>query len=135
MIFFLLCLLIFTELTSGQAGEASVLLFKQGSKANLVKEAEAAVDSEKAEADSTSSTSQKDDRSPKKEVEASENQPKMVNTFSWQHINYTVSVAGGNRLLLDDVSGFVSPGKLTALMGESGAGKVHIIGNKVVIAI
>ena len=28
------------------------------------------------------------------------------------------------RKLLDNISGFVAPGKLTALMGESGAGKV-----------
>src|SRR5258708_23820963 len=29
-----------------------------------------------------------------------------------------------SRRLLEDVSGYVAPGKLTALMGESGAGKV-----------
>lgn len=51
-------------------------------------------------------------------------QLKMTKTFSWRHLNYAVSVSGDRRLLLDDVSGFVAPGKLTALMGESGAGKV-----------
>jgi ATP-binding cassette subfamily G (WHITE) protein 2 (SNQ2) len=35
-----------------------------------------------------------------------------------------VPVSGGKRQLLDDISGYVVPGKLTALMGESGAGKV-----------
>lgn len=53
------------------------------------------------------------------------NPPPMTNTFTWQNLNYVISVGGGHRQkLLDDVSGFVSPGKLTALMGESGAGKV-----------
>jgi len=48
--------------------------------------------------------------------------------FTWQHIQYTVPVSGGERRLLDDVSGYVAPGKLTALMGESGAGKVcHLL--------
>lgn len=45
--------------------------------------------------------------------------------FSWQDLVYTVPVGKGEtRRLLDQVSGYVSPGKLTALMGESGAGKV-----------
>ena len=47
---------------------------------------------------------------------------KVTKTFSWRHLNHTVSVSGERWLLLDDVSGFVAPGKLIALMGESGAG-------------
>lgn len=47
--------------------------------------------------------------------------------FSWHDLRYTVPIgAGKQRLLLDNVSGFVEPGKLTALMGESGAGKVSL---------
>lgn len=50
---------------------------------------------------------------------------KMTDTFSWESLNYTVPISGGEeRRLLNDVSGYVIPGKLTALMGESGAGKV-----------
>lgn len=52
--------------------------------------------------------------------------PAMKDVFTWQHLDYTVPVGGGQmRRLLDDVSGYVAPGKLTALMGESGAGKVR----------
>ncbi len=44
--------------------------------------------------------------------------------FSWFGLNYTVSLPMGQRVLLDNVMGYVAPGKMTALMGESGAGKV-----------
>ena len=52
---------------------------------------------------------------------------KMTDTFSWEGLNYKVPISGGgDRKLLSDVSGYVVPGKLTALMGESGAGKVRV---------
>ena len=51
--------------------------------------------------------------------------PGQSDIFSWKNIQYEVPVSGeGMRKLLDNVSGYVAPGKLTALMGETGAGKV-----------
>lgn len=40
--------------------------------------------------------------------------------FTFQNVNYTIPYEGGERKLLQDVQGFVRPGKLTALMGASG---------------
>ncbi|KAK9700769.1 ATP-binding cassette transporter snq2 [Basidiobolus ranarum] len=48
-------------------------------------------------------------------------------TFTWQHINYTVPVKGGERQLLDDIGGWIKPGEMTALMGSSGAGKTTLL--------
>jgi ATP-binding cassette subfamily G (WHITE) protein 2 (SNQ2) len=64
-----------------------------------------------------------DDGKAEKALAAAE---KMTDTFSWENLNYKVPITGGGeRKLLNDVSGYVVPGKLTALMGESGAGKVR----------
>ena len=131
---FLFCLLTFTEINTGHAGEGSATLFKAGSKAPVIKEAEAAVgdDEEKGHANSSPSASVEGQEEAVKEdskaKQAIREQPKMMNTFSWQNINYVVSVSGEKRQLLDSVSGYVAPGKLTALMGESGAGKVRHLG-------
>ncbi|KAK5575307.1 hypothetical protein RB653_010565 [Dictyostelium firmibasis] len=47
--------------------------------------------------------------------------------FSWKSISYTVPIAGTNKLLLDDVMGWIKPGQMTALMGSSGAGKTTLL--------
>ena len=40
--------------------------------------------------------------------------------FTFKNINYTIPFENGQRQLLQDVQGYVRPGKLTALMGASG---------------
>ncbi|KAJ1956832.1 ATP-binding cassette transporter snq2, partial [Linderina pennispora] len=47
--------------------------------------------------------------------------------FTWKSISYTVPVKGGDKQLLDDVSGYIKPGTMTALMGSSGAGKTTLL--------
>ncbi|PRP72820.1 ABC transporter G family protein, partial [Planoprotostelium fungivorum] len=47
--------------------------------------------------------------------------------FMWKDVRYTVPVKGGDRLLLDDVEGWIKPGQMTALMGASGAGKTTLL--------
>jgi ATP-binding cassette, subfamily G (WHITE), member 2, SNQ2 len=134
---FTLALFFFSEVVTGTAHETSVVLFKRGSKTNVVKEAEAAASSsaEKlGDVEMASIGRRGGAAAVANEVEteheaeqAIKGQPPMRDVFTWQHLNYTVPVEGGTRQLLDDVSGYVVPGKLTALMGESGAGKVRFI--------
>lgn len=47
--------------------------------------------------------------------------------FTWKSLSYTVKTASGDRVLLDNVQGWVKPGNLTALMGSSGAGKSTLL--------
>lgn len=129
-IFFLVCLVFFTEINTAVASESSVILFKRGSKAELVKDAEAAVtsgDDEEKEKPRRPDSQEVMEADEEKAKEAMIDQPKMTNVFSWQHLRYTVNVGGEQRVLLDGVSGYVAPGKLTALMGESGAGKTTLL--------
>jgi ABC-type multidrug transport system fused ATPase/permease subunit len=43
--------------------------------------------------------------------------------FTWRKLNYTISHKQGDKQLLREVSGYSEPGRLTALVGASGAGK------------
>ena len=47
--------------------------------------------------------------------------------FTWKNLTYTVSTPHGDRVLLDNIQGYVKPGMLGALMGCSGAGKTTLL--------
>lgn len=47
--------------------------------------------------------------------------------FTWKNLTYTVKTPDGDRILLDNVQGYVKPGMLGALMGSSGAGKTTLL--------
>jgi ABC-type multidrug transport system ATPase subunit len=50
-----------------------------------------------------------------------------TSVFTWKDLSYTVKTPSGDRLLLDNVQGWVKPGMLGALMGSSGAGKTTLL--------
>jgi ATP-binding cassette, subfamily G (WHITE), member 2, SNQ2 len=114
---------LFTEYNTHIPGEKSIMLFKRGTHAPVVSEAK-----EKAGATDEESGAVKPGGSEEKTRNDSGDSiavPMMSDVFTWRHMQYDVALGHGeSRRLLDDISGFVAPGKLTALMGESGAGKV-----------
>jgi ABC-type multidrug transport system permease subunit/ABC-type multidrug transport system ATPase subunit len=50
-----------------------------------------------------------------------------TSVFTWKNLTYTVKTSEGDRVLLDNVQGWVKPGMLGALMGSSGAGKTTLL--------
>lgn len=50
-----------------------------------------------------------------------------TSVFTWKNLSYTVKTPSGDRVLLDNVQGWVKPGTLGALMGSSGAGKTTLL--------
>ncbi|KAG2033847.1 ABC-2 type transporter-domain-containing protein, partial [Suillus americanus] len=115
----LVVLLIATELNTSSAFDSAVVLFKQGSS---VDENAKALDEEKADAECHSRP-----YSDPSTFDSFEKNTTVTDLFTWQHLRYEVPIEGGMKCLLDDVSGYVAPGKLTALMGESGAGKTMLL--------
>ncbi|KAG2126806.1 ABC-2 type transporter-domain-containing protein [Suillus clintonianus] len=120
---FLAIFLVATQLNTSSAFDTAVVLFKQGS--TVVDEKTKVLDEEKADAEFHSrSHSDAADSSAFNNVEKN---TAVTDLFTWQHLQYDVPTEGGMKRLLDDVTGFVAPGKLTALMGESGAGKTTLL--------
>lgn len=47
--------------------------------------------------------------------------------FTWRNLCYTVKTSSGDRMLLNNVNGYVKPGMLGALMGSSGMWQMFAI--------
>ncbi|KAJ7649975.1 ABC-2 type transporter-domain-containing protein [Roridomyces roridus] len=124
---FIALLLAFTEFNTSTSFATSVVLFKRRSKKGAAL-AQGALDPEKAVGNGQDAHVEEAVARNQAEVhEALAAAPPMTDIFSWQNLSYVVPAKDGERKLLDNVSGYVVPGKLTALMGESGAGKTTLL--------
>lgn len=117
-------LFFFTEYNTRIPGQKSITLFKRGARTTVIEVQEKAGDAERGVVDLRAAV-RTEEKLPNESTESIA-VPMMTDVFTWRHVEYDVTLKKGEtRRLLDDISGFVAPGKLTALMGESGAGKVR----------
>ncbi|KAI0076391.1 pleiotropic drug resistance ABC transporter [Panus rudis PR-1116 ss-1] len=123
---FITSYLTLTEFNLGLASESSTVLFKRDSK-TVKSQSTTSADEEKGHPDIGVAINKEQPRKLTDEFEGGVVQ-QSHDVFTWQHLNYTITLPDGEtKQLLDDVSGFVAPGKLTALVGSSGAGKAIFI--------
>ncbi|KAF3025191.1 hypothetical protein E8E15_002689 [Penicillium rubens] len=117
------------ELQRPNKGGSAVTVFKRSEapKAvqDVIKGSSPQRDEESAEKDGIASNKNDSDTS----VSSGKVQDIAKNTaiFTWQDVNYTIPYKGGQRQLLQNVEGYVKPGRLTALMGASGSGKTTLL--------
>lgn len=111
---FLVVLMVLSEMITSSATDTAVTLFRRKSRKQEAAEVKGS-DEEKGQPAEDVLVTRKE--SPEQSEKALQETPSMTDIFSWQNICYTVPVGKGEtRLLLDNVSGYVAPGKLTALM-------------------
>ncbi|KAL3478070.1 ABC-2 type transporter-domain-containing protein [Aspergillus californicus] len=128
-IFFVTITMLGMELQKPNKGGSSVTVYKRGEEPKEVTEAvqhkEIPHDEEAASTGNTSNGTNNadlDESGGKVEGIA-----RSTSVFTFQNVNYTIPVGGGQRQLLRDVQGYVRPGRLTALVGASGAGKTTLL--------
>ena len=124
-VFFLGLYLVATQYNSFKTSSAEKLVFRRGHVpkqfSNHTNSKDEEIGSEKA---STSDSSSRDRPEKGEDVNAIAPQEGI---FTWRNVSYDMSFKGETRRILDNVSGGVKPGTLTALMGVSGAGKTTLL--------
>ncbi|KAF5575236.1 ATPase [Fusarium pseudocircinatum] len=128
-VLYILVTVLATEMVSFTQGGGGALIFKKSRKAKeQAHKAEAPVDDEKVVGNGASSSSGViADPNPGSEDESLEQITDSESIFTWRDIEYTVPYLGGEKKLLNKVSGYAKPGVMVALMGASGAGKTTLL--------
>lgn len=130
MVVFGVTLLIGTEYIPSQQSRGEVLQFKDQSRSHCQDEETAVSGLEKRVPklpDSTSHRPEATSAGQSGAVVGVQSASLCSSVFHWQNIYYEVKFKKESRHILKDISGWVQPGSLTALMGPTGAGKTTLL--------
>lgn len=126
-IFFAVLTMVGMELRKPNKGGSAVTIFKRGEAPEAVQEAfknkELPSDVEKGN-QTNGAQSDMEKQSSDESGDAVQGIAQSTSIFTWKNVNYTIPYHGKQKQLLQNVQGYVKPGRLTALMGASGAGLV-----------
>jgi hypothetical protein len=131
-IFFVFLTALGMELMKPNVGGGAITVFKRGQVPKKVEESiatggRAKGDKHDEESGKGNPVATGDAERTKSDEQVTQEVAKNETVFTFQNINYTIPFEKGERKLLQDVQGFVRPGKLTALMGASGKSpQLHI---------
>ncbi|KAI1109563.1 ABC-2 type transporter-domain-containing protein [Nemania sp. NC0429] len=127
-VLYIIVTVVATELFTFTSSGGGALVFKKTRKAaEQAKKAEAPADVEKNVDSSSTSVTTTGGLVSGNEEEKLEKLSNSESIFTWRDVEYTVPYLGGERKLLNKVSGYAKPGLLTALVGASGAGKTTLL--------
>ncbi len=115
--------LVATELNSATSSAAEFLIFRRGHVPKYMQDLDKKQANDESVKPAAASDAKEGGHSDQVDV-----LPPQKDIFTWRDVVYDIPVKGGERRLLDHVSGWVKPGTLTALMGVSGAGKTTLLG-------